>query len=413
MHEHTAAGLDEAARGARAEEGGALRDGAPEAGSSKRLLLVDDDEGIRLAYSRVLRSKGHQVTTAADGAEAIGRLAQGSFDVVVSDVAMPGMDGLEFLRRVREHDLDVPVILITGGPELAQAMRAVEYGAFRYLPKPIEADVLADVVGRAARMHQVARLKRQALALVESHGPPLGDRASLEARFELALKGLWSAFQPIVDWPARRVIGYEALLRTTETTLARPDHFIASAERLGRLHELTRLARAAVAAQAHLAPPDVTLFVNIHPADVGDDELFSPDAPLSRIADRVVLEITERSSLDGVSDLRPRIAALRKLGFRIAVDDLGAGYAGLTTVAQLEPEVVKIDMSLVRGISGAPTKQRVLRSIARLCEEMQIVTVAEGIETEEERETVFSLGCRLLQGYLFARPEKGFQPVSL
>ncbi len=378
-----------------------------------QVLLVDDDEGVRVAYARVLRNKGHQVTTAPDGAEAIAKVASTSFDVILSDIAMPGMDGLEFLRTVREHDLDVPVVLITGGPDLAQAIRAVEYGAFRYLPKPVDTETLVDVVERAARLHLVAKLKRQALAFVESSGPPLGDRASLDVRFEKALEGLWLAFQPIVSWNDRRVMGYEALLRTEEPTLARPDHFITCAERLGRLRTLSRAARAAAAARAAEAPDGTLIFVNIHPADVEDDDLYSPLAPLSRIADRVVIEITERSSLDGVSDLRARVATLRRIGFRIAVDDLGAGYAGLTSLAHLEPEVVKIDMSLVRGVEAAPPKQRVIRSIARLCEDMGMLVIAEGIETVAERDAVIESGCHLLQGYLFARPERPFRRLDL
>ena len=89
---------------------------------------------------------------------------------------------------------------------------------------------------------------------------------------------------------------------------------------------------------------------------IDDHELFSPAAPLSRIASRVVLEITERASLDELGDVAPRLAQLRGLGFRIAIDDLGAGYAGLTSFAQLEPEVVKVDMSLVRGIDSSDRK---------------------------------------------------------
>lgn len=377
------------------------------------VLLVDDDEIVRVAYARVLKSKGHKVTTASDGGEAIRHVSSGPFDVIVSDVAMPSTDGLEFLRTVREHDLDVPVILITGGPELGQAMRAVEHGAFRYLPKPVEAGTLTDVVERAARLHLMAKLKRQALELVESSGPPLGDRASLEARFEKAMAGMWMAFQPIIDWKEKRIAGYEALLRTEESTLARPDHFITVAERLGRLRELSRQARAAVVARASEAPEGVLLFVNLHASDLEDPELYEPQAPLAKIASRVILEITERASLDGVKDLRSSVAKLRHLGFRIAVDDLGAGYAGLTSYAQLEPEVVKIDMSLVRNIEDAPAKQRVVKSITRLCEEMGVITVAEGIETVKERDMVVGLGCQMLQGFLFARPERPFKKLDL
>jgi EAL domain-containing protein (putative c-di-GMP-specific phosphodiesterase class I) len=123
----------------------------------------------------------------------------------------------------------------------------------------------------------------------------------------------------------------------------------------------------------------------------------------------VVLEITERASLDGVKDPRGRVARLRDMGFRIAVDDLGAGFAGLSTLAHLEPEVVKIDMSLVRNAHESVPKQRIIRSLVRLFDEMGLETVVEGVETAMERDCLLELGCDLCQGYLFGRPAFEFQ----
>jgi len=152
--------------------------------------------------------------------------------------------------------------------------------------------------------------------------------------------------------------------------------------------------------------------VNLHSHDLLDEELFSPDAPLSRIAKRVVLEITERASLDEVKDLRARTNRLRGLGFRLAVDDLGAGYAGLTSFAQLEPEVVKLDMSLVRDVHLEPTKRKLITSMAQLCRDLGMTVLAEGVETKEERDVLSEIGCDLLQGYFFGKPVKGFSAVT-
>jgi EAL domain-containing protein (putative c-di-GMP-specific phosphodiesterase class I) len=129
------------------------------------------------------------------------------------------------------------------------------------------------------------------------------------------------------------------------------------------------------------------------------------------MATRVVLEITERAALEDVSEVREKVAALRTLGFRIAIDDLGAGYAGLTAFAQLEPEVVKLDMSLVRDVHEQPTKRRLIKSMTELCQDMGRVVIAEGIETAEERDAIADLGCDLMQGYLFAKPGKPFPAV--
>ncbi len=103
-------------------------------------------------------------------------------------------------------------------------------------------------------------------------------------------------------------------------------------------------------------------------------------------------------------DLRERIKALRALGYRLAIDDLGAGYAGLTSFTALEPDVVKLDMALVRRCDSEPMKQQLIRSMTSLCRELGALVVAEGIETPAERDTVAGLGCDLLQGYLLGRP---------
>jgi EAL domain-containing protein (putative c-di-GMP-specific phosphodiesterase class I) len=120
------------------------------------------------------------------------------------------------------------------------------------------------------------------------------------------------------------------------------------------------------------------------------------------------LEITERASLDGIKDVRNRIASLRKLGFRIAVDDLGAGYAGLTSFTLLEPDVVKLDMALVRDVHREPKKLTLVKTMIMMCKELGIAVTSEGIEVAEERDELARAGCDLMQGYLFAKPGVAF-----
>ena len=125
-------------------------------------------------------------------------------------------------------------------------------------------------------------------------------------------------------------------------------------------------------------------------------------------AHQVTLELTERTSLHGAADLRARLDALRSMGFRLAVDDLGAGYAGLSSLAIVAPEVVKIDMSLVRDVDKSASKQEVIRSMTRLASDLGMELIVEGVETAGERDVLASLGCDLMQGYFFARPGPGF-----
>lgn len=166
--------------------------------------------------------------------------------------------------------------------------------------------------------------------------------------------------------------------------------------------------RAKAAAGFEGAVPGALLFVNLHSRDLLDASLFASDQPLARLASRVVLEITERAALDDVDDARDRVAKLRKLGFRVAVDDLGAGYAGLASFVTLEPELVKLDMTLVRGIDQQPVKRSLVRSVTTLCRELGLLVVAEGVETPAERDVVIECGCDLIQGFLIAKPGRPF-----
>jgi EAL domain-containing protein (putative c-di-GMP-specific phosphodiesterase class I) len=379
-----------------------------------RVLVVDDDEMIRVTCALALRRDGWDVTAVGDGQAALETLAEhvGLFDCVVSDVNMPGLDGFQLLAALRERDDDLPVLLMTGEPSMTGAMQAVASGAVLYVGKPFNVDEMQEAVARAARRHGISRMKRRSqLMLAADDSTAAADRAALAMRFDDAIAKLWMAFQPIVDSRTRAVVAYEALLRTDEPSLMRPDILLGAAERLNRVHDVGRAVRNAVAAVADAAAPDTMLFVNLHGLDLNDEHLYAPSAPLSSLASRVILEITERVALDGVPDAAKRIDMLRRMGYRIAVDDLGAGYAGLASLAALEPEIVKLDMSLVRGIAENKTKRRVVGAMATLCRELGSRVVAEGIETEEEYAATLEAGVELLQGYLFARPARGFATV--
>ena len=322
------------------------------------------------------------------------------------------MDGLAVLRAVRERDLELPVLLMTGAPDIESAVEALRQGASDYITKPVDAALLERKVRRAVDMNRLAKAKRQVMRVLGNDRPEAGDRAGLEVTLDRALASLWMAYQPIVDMSTRTVFGYEALLRSGEPALPHPGAVLDAAEQLGRLDDVGRAVRRKAPEPMDRVPPATLLFVNLHSSDLADDTLSSPDSPLTAIASRVVLEITERASLDNVTNVRGKVAELRNLGFRIALDDLGAGYAGLTSLAQLEPEFVKLDMSLVRDVHKNPVKRKLVQSMTAMCTDMGIRVVAEGIEVAAERDAVVEMGCDLLQGYLLAKPGKPFPDVS-
>jgi EAL domain-containing protein (putative c-di-GMP-specific phosphodiesterase class I)/CheY-like chemotaxis protein len=396
----------------KAKNRAALKEPAETVAGRRTVLLVDDNAKLARAMSRILEAAGYAATTANDGSVAVALLRHHSFDVIVSDIQMRGMTGVELLRNVRASDLDVPVILITSDPSVEAAMKAVSLGALQYLPRPATNEILVKAVERASRLHQIARMKREALRLGREHHALAGDRAGLEARFECALETMWIAVQPIVDAARQRVFGYEALMRADEPSLPNPGAILDAAERLDRVQELGRRVRFLAAEAFQDAPSGTVLFVNLHTQDLLDPLLYESSSPLAALSQRVVLEITERSAIDDVKDIQSRVSILRKRGFRIAIDDLGAGYAGLASFIALEPEIVKLDMSLIRGVHQSSIRQRIVGSMAALCKEMGMRVIAEGVELPEEHDCVRASGCDLQQGYLFARPGPPFPAVA-
>jgi EAL domain-containing protein (putative c-di-GMP-specific phosphodiesterase class I) len=231
----------------------------------------------------------------------------------------------------------------------------------------------------------------------------------LEDNLNRCLATLTLHFQPIVHASTRTRFGYEALLRSSDKALPNPGAILDAAERLERIATLGRGVRAQAAKVIASAPIERGLvFVNLHLHDLFDKQLLSPFAPLSKVASRVVLEITERTSLEGQLDLRYRVAELRELGYHIAIDDLGGGHARMGTLTPLDTDFVKLDMSLVRDVDKHHMKQRLIRSITQLCREQGTQVIGEGVETEAEARVLVDLGCDMLQGYLIARPGMPF-----
>jgi EAL domain-containing protein (putative c-di-GMP-specific phosphodiesterase class I)/CheY-like chemotaxis protein len=373
-----------------------------------RVLVADDDDAIRRLMAKLLRQAGHEVLLACDGAEALQTYSDGRVDLIVSDISMPNMDGVTLLRRVREANEDIPFILLAGAPTADTAIDALRFHATEYLPKPVEPQQLLDSVTHALSLNRLAQIRREALSLYHERSSQHGEASRRELNFGRAVAAVYMVYQPIVSWSRREAFGYEALVRSSEMTMPGPGALFDAAEELGRLHDLGRQIRTKCADPIGPAQRRQSLFVNLHTEDLLDSTLFDPNSTLARMADQIVLEITERATLESVGQVRERIARLRQLGFRIAIDDIGAGYSGLNSFAMIQPDVVKLDITLVRGVESDPVKRKLVRVLSDLCRDLGILVVAEGVETTAERDTLIDLGCDLLQGYLFARPGAPF-----
>lgn len=365
-----------------------------------RILVVDDDDAVRRVIVGFLASE-YEIIQASNGQSALDTFRAQPFDVLISDIAMPGMDGVRLLQEVRELCEDVPVVLITGNPSIETAIGAVEHRAFKYVTKPIRGQELREIVEAAVQHHRIAVLRQQAFQVAQDtdrNGNP-----ELLARFERAFAALWLAYQPIADtrW---KITGYEALLRCEESEFRNPVAFLAAAAELGRVGELLAKIRS-LAPRPISSRPGTLLFMNIDPPQLETGQLLTRGDLLAEMADQVVLELTERIPLSTIPDLEATILDLKSMGYRLAVDDLGAGYSGLGAFSQIGPDFVKLDRTLTSQVERNADKQQVIRGIINLCHDLGMKVIAEGIEDQDTFQSLETLGCDLFQGFFIGRPE--------
>ncbi|HEY3356175.1 MAG TPA: EAL domain-containing protein [Polyangia bacterium] len=215
-------------------------------------------------------------------------------------------------------------------------------------------------------------------------------------------------YQPITDVRTGTAAAYEALCRPAEATFHSPLELFAAAERAGRVATLGRIVRELSVAPLAQLPEPALLFLNIHPHELFHSEALEREPALRPWAARIVFEITEGAELDDVDRAHERIQQLRTLGFRVAVDDLGAGYSSLNRLASLAPDYVKLDMALIRGIHADSRAARLIQHVVEYCRAEPAALIAEGVETADELRTVTALGVPLVQGFYLGRPAPGF-----
>jgi EAL domain-containing protein (putative c-di-GMP-specific phosphodiesterase class I) len=234
----------------------------------------------------------------------------------------------------------------------------------------------------------------------------------------LAEKRVTSHYQPIVHArDTSEMFAYEALLRGIEPdgTLVSPGRMLPLARDADLLFQLDLSARLSAVREASRLGIRVPLFINFTPTAIYDPAycLRSTVATILELGippSHVVFEIIESDHTPDANHLKSLIAYYRQAGFRVALDDLGAGYSSLNLIHQLRPDIMKLDMELIRGIHQDSYKASITEKLLELARKLGILTVAEGIETREELEWVRAHGVDFVQGYLIAKP--GSPPVT-
>lgn len=371
---------------------------------SARILVVDSDRGVLRSLERELRSGGWLPVVTDEPRSAV-RWA-GDLPLRAALVAEPlgqgsGLALLDELRRVQPACLRLAV----AGPEGQEAAEAArDRGAvLDVIRKPVvPAQVrraLESALARARRFEAVAETQRRALRGVE------------EAMLAECLDGghVALAVQPVVDLRAPdEPVGWEGLLRTTHPVLSTPDALLRVATETGRAAELGAAVFRLARGRMDEIPRGARLFLNLHPDQLdGPDRLFADLEPLLDVAPRITLEVGERHEPADPDAWERSTTLLRIRGFGLALDDVGAGGDSVSRLAELQPEWIKLDMSLVRHIDSDPSKQRRVGVLAGLGRALQARVVAVGVEDAREARALLRCGVAYAQGYAFGRPTLG------
>jgi diguanylate cyclase (GGDEF)-like protein len=240
-----------------------------------------------------------------------------------------------------------------------------------------------------------------------------------EFRSILARDQIQVVYQPILDFSSGQVLGWEALSRgPAGSQFESPIFLFDYAEECGSLFELEKICRQKALGHSSPLNPGQKLFLNIHPQTMVDPKFTSGETRrhLQKIGlepDNVVFEITERHSIKDFSLFHKTLTHYRSQGFLVAVDDVGTGYSGLWTIAQIQPDFIKIDMSLVQGIDRDPVKRSLMETFVAFADKIGSKIIAEGIETETVFTALLSLGVHFGQGFYFSRPTLPKPEVSI
>lgn len=377
-----------------------------------RVVIAEDDPVVRKSLAGLVAADQMMevVGLAADAHEA-GELAREHRpDVAVLDVKMPHGGGPRAAEEIRRISPDTRIVALSAHEDRTSVLEMLRAGAVGYLVKgtpareilegirrcflgqsTLSAGVTGEIVGELAT--QLAREAKEADQL---------SAVRRRIRRVLSGEGLEMVFQPIADLRNGKIAGLEALARFSGEPQQDPDRWFAEASPAGLLVELeTAAVMLAVARMEDLAP-ETYLSVNLSPQTIltpAFKELF----PIAS-RHRLVVEITEHAPVEDYESLRTALSDYRDGGGRLAVDDAGAGFASLRHILRLAPDIIKLDLSITRGIDSDQASQALADALVSFAARIGATIVAEGIETTEELAALLALGVTHGQGFYLSRP---------
>jgi len=376
----------------------------------RRLLILDDEPAVARTVAFAAERHGFAVRMSESAEAFFSDVANFAPSHIIIDLLMPGMDGVEVLRKLATGGCEANIIMMSGmGSKVLESAQRVglERGLriIGILPKPF----------RPAEL----RALLDAHAQDRAHPEPLAapDREVLLDDIAAALReGQFVLhYQPKVHLASGRPAGVEALVRWQHPRfgLLPPDRFLPLIEQSGNMTPLTIcVIEAGLAWFAELgADSALQLAINISAASLTDvsfaDLLHERCIRFKVDPARIILELTETTAPRRTAELLDILTRVRLKGFQLSIDDFGTGYSSLVQLAQLPFSEIKIDKSFVWELHASDEARKIVATTVGLGKQLQLSTVAEGVENEAQARALAELKCDQAQGYYFARPMPG------
>ena len=375
-----------------------------------RVMLADDEQEILDLITEVITSDPtiDVVGTARDATAAIDLARLESPDVALVDVRMPGGGGTHVARLLRSSSHPTRVVAVSADTDPDIVVGMLKAGAVGYVAKDADPQDLLRAIHRSVEGHgslSVGSAEEIAERLAEQLSSPTSTIRHLPAeKIAGAIAGpsLHMVFQPIVELRAGHVVGVEALARFMERPRRLPAAWFAAAAEVGLLTDLELAAVRRSLVELDRLPLGTYLTVNISPETImiGDLADLFDGVP----AERVVLEVTEQSKIENYDELIARLEPIRARGVRLAIDDVGAGFASLGHVVRLQPDFMKVDRTLVAGLAADPVRSSLIERLVAFADECGIAVIAEGIDNAADLDALRTLHVPYGQGFHLGRP---------
>jgi EAL domain-containing protein (putative c-di-GMP-specific phosphodiesterase class I)/CheY-like chemotaxis protein len=375
-----------------------------------RVMLADDEERVLDVMTELMASDPtiDVIGRAGDAREAIEVARAFSPDVALVDVRMPGGGGPVAARGIRRDSPPTRVIAVSADTDPDTVLTMLDAGAIGYVAKDEPVERILRAIHRAAAGESsisVSSVGEMAERLADRAGPGVRRHRAAVDRIARVIeeRALHIVFQPIVELGGGRIVGVEALSRfDMKPKNMSTEAWFAEASAAGLLTELELVAMHRALEDLARVPAALFLSVNVSPQTVGSEGFLEALGGLP--LERLVLELTEATPLEDHRALLEALRPLRDQGLRLAIDDVGAGYSNLARVVGLEPDQLKLDRSVVAGVSTDPLRRSLIERLVAFSDDAGIAVVAEGIETNDDLEALRRLYVPYGQGFHLGRP---------